>query len=120
MATCAGVDFNLTDYEVATIASIVFVGEVAGSIFWGPFADHYGRRLSFLMESVIITVFGLLSGTAPNFGSLVFFRFVVGFGVGGLFVPFDILAEFVPTKHRGQYLVYMNAFWTFGAMFGKC
>ena len=119
MATCAGVDFNLTDNEVALIASVVFAGEVVGSIFWGPFADRYGRRISFLMESCIITLFGLLSATSPSFGVLLAFRFLVGFGVGGLFVPFDILAEFLPTKHRGQFLIKMNFFWSCGAIFGE-
>lgn len=45
------------------------------------------------------------------------FRGLVGFGVGGLFVPFDILAEFLPTKYRGQFLLGINCFWTLGSMF---
>jgi hypothetical protein len=36
---------------------------------------------------------------------------VVGFGVGGLTVPFDILAEVLPTKHRGKNLLYIEYFW---------
>jgi MFS family permease len=31
------------------IGSIVFGGEIVGNLFWGPFADKYGRRLAFIL-----------------------------------------------------------------------
>lgn len=67
--------------------------------------------------SLTITIFGFLSGASPNYETLLAFRGLVGFGVGGLFVPFDILAEFLPTKYRGQFLMGINYFWTLGSMF---
>jgi len=36
--------------------------------------------------------------------------------VGGTTVPFDILAEFLPAKQRGKYLLYTYFFWTAGSM----
>lgn len=117
MSTCAGVEWDLSDTQIAGITSAVFAGELFGSIFWGVFADKYGRRWTFLLGSVTITLFGFLSGAAPNYEVLLCFRGLVGFGVGGLFVPFDILAEFMPTAHRGQYLMAINYFWTIGSMF---
>lgn len=62
-------------------------------------------------------VCGFLSGTAPSFEWLLFFRVIVGFGVGGLSVPFDLLAEFLPVSDRGNFLIYIEYFWTFGSMF---
>ena len=38
ISTCAGVDWDLNDTEVAAITSVVFAGELLGSMFWGPFA----------------------------------------------------------------------------------
>lgn len=69
------------------------------------------------MASSLIVVCGFLSGTAPSFEWLLFFRVVVGFGVGGLTVPFDLLAEFLPVSDRGKFLIYIEYFWTFGSMF---
>ena len=99
------------------IEGVVFGGELIGSMFWGPLADKYGRRFSFMMACVMITTFGLLSGLAPNYESLLIFRAIVGFGVGGLTVPFDLLAEFLPTSHRGSFLLYIEYFWTLGSLF---
>lgn len=48
---------------------------------------------------------------------MVAFRGIVGFGVGGCTVPFDLLAEFLPNSHRGQFLMYIEYFWTIGCMF---
>jgi hypothetical protein len=33
---------------------------------------------------------------------------LVGFGVGGLTVPFDLLAELSPVTHRGKFLIYIE------------
>ena len=43
--------------------------------------------------------------------------FVIGFGVGGLTVPFDILAEFLPTDGRGTNLLCIEYFWTIGCLY---
>jgi MFS family permease len=36
--------------------------------------------------------------------------------IGGLTVPFDILAEFLTTDTRGYYLLFIKYFWTVGSM----
>lgn len=117
VSTCAGTDWDLSDGEVALIASMVFIGVLVGALFWGPFADKYGRRYAFILGCGIIIVFGFLSGVAPNFGVLLAFRALVGFGVGGSTIPFDLLAEFLPNSHRGRFLIYIEYFWTIGSMF---
>jgi hypothetical protein len=36
--------------------------------------------------------------------------------IGGLTVPFDILAEFLTTETRGYFLLFIKYFWTLGSM----
>mmetsp|Transcript_1195 Transcript_1195/g.1945 ORF Transcript_1195/g.1945 Transcript_1195/m.1945 type:complete len:485 (+) Transcript_1195:25-1479(+) len=117
ISTCAGHDWDLNDSQMASITSIVFAGELMGSMFWGPLADKYGRRLVLLLSCSIISIVGFCSGLSPNYVSLLLFRGVVGFGVGGLFVPFDILAEFMPVTQRGKFSLYISYFWTLGSLF---
>jgi MFS family permease len=54
---------------------------------------------------------------SPDYTTLVIFRGIVGFGVGGCTVPFDLLAEFLPNSHRGQFLMNIEYFWTLGCIF---
>lgn len=65
----------------------------------------------------VISAGGFLSGAAPNYAALISFRALVGFGIGGANIPFDLLAEFLPSSHRGQFLIYIEYFWTFGSLF---
>lgn len=67
--------------------------------------------------SVIITVGGFASGFAPNYKWLIACGGVVGFGIGGANIPFDLLAEFLPSSHRGTFLLSIEYFWTIGSLF---
>lgn len=76
---------------------MVFIGVLIGNLFWGPFADKYGRRRAFILGDELMTIMtdydlskgcgtiilaGFLSGVAPNYYSLLAFRALCGFGVG--------------------------------------
>ncbi len=117
LATCAGAEWNLSDAEKASITGIVFIGIIIGSLWWGSFADRYGRKMTFILVAITITAAGFITGAAPSFPILLFIRSIVGFGIGGANIPFDLLAEFMPSSHRGQFLIYIQYFWTFGSMF---
>ena len=103
--------------ERASISAVVFSGQLVGGFFWGPMADRYGRKRAFLCACVVIVTAGLLSGTSTSLEMLLTFRAFVGFGVGGLTVPFDLLLEFLPINERGKYLLYIEYFWTMGSLF---
>jgi MFS family permease len=117
LSVCASSEWNLSDQQQASIASVVFAGIIVGSLFWGFVADRYGRRTTFILVSVIITSGGFLTGAVPSYSWLIVLRSLVGFGIGGANVPFDLLAEFMPSKQRGHFLIYIEYFWTLGAAF---
>ena len=41
LSICAVADWDLSDSQVATISSSVFVGILVGNLFWGPFAGKF-------------------------------------------------------------------------------
>mmetsp|Transcript_70404 Transcript_70404/g.153489 ORF Transcript_70404/g.153489 Transcript_70404/m.153489 type:complete len:563 (+) Transcript_70404:185-1873(+) len=110
-------DWGLTSSQETSIAQAVFVGMILGAPVWGWMADKVGRRMSFLLSSVVITGFGFGTCLCQNVPQLIGVRGVVGFGVAGLPVGFDILAEALPTEGRGKFLLYIEYFWTLGSLF---
>lgn len=109
-------EWGLTDMQTATMTACVFAGSLVGTLFLGYFGDHYGRRPAFLLACAMISFFGFATAFATGYAGLVGLRFMVGFGVGGLVVPFDVFAEFLPTSHRGIKLLHIEYFWTAGSL----
>lgn len=103
--------WGLTSSDEATMEAVVFAGQILGAPCWGKLADAYGRRPVFLVSAALISSFGILTAFAQNTSQLIMIRFVVGVGVAGLSVPFDIFAEALPTEYRGKLL--MSTFYWF-------
>lgn len=110
------VEWNLTASQGATITSCVFLGSLIGTLIQGPLGDRLGRRPVFLLASGSIACFGFATALATNLVQLIIFRFMVGVGLGGCFVPFDALSEVLPTAYRGKNLMYLEFLWTAGTM----
>jgi len=103
-----------SDQEAASVTSAVFVGQSIGTLILGYFGDKIGRKPVLVVTAGIICFFGLVTAFCNTLFSLVFCRFMVGFGVGGLTVPFDTFAEFIPNSHRGSHLVTIEYWWCAG------
>jgi len=113
-------EWGISKAQETYITSAVFVGMILGAPLWGFIADQMGRRPSFLVSSVVITSFGFLTALCQDFAQLLICRAVVGFGVAGLPVGFDILAEALPSAGRGKFLLYIEYFWTLGSIYVNC
>lgn len=109
-------EWNLTDDETAFITSTLFAGALVGTSILGPLADKWGRRPVFILAATMIAIFGVGTSLANNYEQILAIMFIVGFGVGGLTVPFDTLAEFLPSEGRGTNLLLIEYFWTIGCL----
>lgn len=108
--------WNLSSEDEALITASVFGGSVLGTLILGRCGDIVGRRPIFLVSASIISIFGFATAFTNRYETFLSTRFMVGFGVGGLTMPFDILAECLPTTHRGKYLLVIEFFWTAGSI----
>jgi len=110
-------EWNLTTAQAGFIGTAIFLGMLAGAWFWGTISDYIGRKTGFQATVLIDSVFGFLSALSPGYLWLVLLRGITGFGVGGtLPVDYSIFAEYLPTKQRGKYLVYLESFWALGTI----
>lgn len=116
LAVVLQAQWDLPAEASATITSSVFLGATLGTLVLGPLGDTMGRKPVFTLTAGIIAVFGFATAAANDISALIILRFLVGFGVGGLTVPFDTLAEFVPTSSRGTSLMLIEYFWTLGTL----
>ena len=110
-------EWDLTSEQRSSIASAVFAGEFFGGFLWGPISDRYGRRRSYLFSLLSSALLGLASAASTGFFMLVSLRFLVGVGVAGISVPFDILIEMVPREWRSPMGLYVQGFWSLGSVY---
>ncbi len=107
--------FHLSVVQIGILAAMTYLGQGIGNVIASYAADKWGRRGVF---QVIIVVWGIgsfLAAVSWNPISLMVFRCLIGIGVGGEApIAQAILSEFIPAKKRGQYIAWMEGFWTIG------
>ena len=109
--------FDVTRGQAAWIGSATFAGMFLGAWLWGLAADRIGRRRVFLWTVVQTAIFGTLAAFSPNLWVLLLLRFLTGTAMGGtLPVDYSIMAEYLPTRDRGRFLVYLESFWALGTI----
>jgi putative MFS transporter len=102
---------------VAWLPLAALTGTVVGSFVWGALADLYGRRAAILLSSVIF-VGTSICGAMPNFWWNVGMCFLMGAAAGGMLpVAYALLAEIMPTRHRGWSLVLIGGIGAIGGYF---
>ncbi|KAL3908521.1 MAG: hypothetical protein SGILL_008451, partial [Bacillariaceae sp.] len=108
--------WDLSYPQTSTLFASVMIGQMVGCVLLAPMGDMFGRRKTLIAIGMFISIFGFLTATASGFGTFVFYRFMVGFGIGGITVPFDSAAELVPTQYRGKMVTGITSAGPFGAL----
>ena len=109
--------FGLTVPQALQTGTAFFFGMLLGAAGFGRLADRYGRRRVLIVTVACDAVFGILSIFAPSFAILLVLRFLTGAAVGGtLPVDYAMMAEFLPAKNRGRWLVLLEGFWAVGTV----
>lgn len=107
--------WGLTPAQMGYIGSMGLVGMALGAVLAGFAADRFGRKTVFSVTMAIYSIATGLCGVAWNFESLLVFRFLVGFGLGGeLPVAVTLMSEYAPPAARGKFIVLLESFWGFG------
>ncbi|NXF49257.1 SVOP protein, partial [Oceanites oceanicus] len=76
-------EWQLQDWQVALVTTMVFFGYMVFSIVLGLLADRYGRWKILLLSFLWAAYFSLLTSFAPSYIWFIFLRAMVGGGVSG-------------------------------------
>ncbi|KAL8525201.1 hypothetical protein ACS0TY_014720 [Phlomoides rotata] len=110
----------------ASVTGVALVGTLCGQLFFGWLGDKMGRKKVYGMTLLIMVACSVASGL--SFGStpkgvmatLCFFRFWLGFGIGGDYpLSATIMAEYANKKTRGAFVAAVFAMQGFGILFSS-
>lgn len=110
-------EYHVSKATVALLPFSALAGTVVGSIVWGVIADVYGRKASILLSAVMF-VGTSICGAMPSLYWNVGMCFMMGAAAGGMLpVTYALLAEMMPSKHRGWSLVLVGGLGSVGGYF---
>ncbi|KAJ3681727.1 hypothetical protein LUZ60_014300 [Juncus effusus] len=116
---------SLPPYVSASVNGVAFVGTLSGQLFFGWLGDKMGRKKVYGMTLMTMVLCSLASGL--SFGhnpksvmaTLCFFRFWLGFGIGGDYpLSATIMSEYANKKTRGAFIAAVFAMQGFGILVG--
>lgn len=109
----------------AAVNGVAFCGTLSGQLFFGWLGDKMGRKKVYGMTLMMMVICSLASGL--SFGNepkgvmatLCFFRFWLGFGIGGDYpLSATIMSEYSNKKTRGAFIAAVFAMQGFGNLTG--
>lgn len=116
-APSVAASFGLERVTALQIGTVFFLGMFAGAFLFGRLADRIGRKWVLVGTVAMDAIFGLASVFAGDFTWLLVLRFLTGVAVGGtLPVDYAMMAEFLPPRNRGRWLVWLEGFWAVGTI----
>ncbi|XP_048497609.1 probable inorganic phosphate transporter 1-3 [Beta vulgaris subsp. vulgaris] len=109
----------------AAVSGVALCGALAGQLFFGWLGDKMGRKSVYGITLLLMTTCSIASGL--SFGStpkgvmttLCFFRFWLGFGIGGDYpLSAIIMSEYANKKTRGSFIATVFAMQGIGILTG--
>jgi putative MFS transporter len=110
-------EYGVPKATASLVAFFALIGTVVGSVVWGFLADIYGRKATILLSAVLF-VGTAICGAMPSLAWNIGMCFMMGAAAGGMLpVTYALLAEMMPTRHRGWALVLVGGLGAVGGYF---
>ncbi len=110
-------EYGVPKRTVSLVPFFALAGTVTGSVLWGWIADVYGRKASILLSAVMF-VGTSICGAMPSLAWNIAMCFMMGAAAGGMLpVTYALLAEMMPSRHRGWSLVLVGGLGAVGGYF---
>jgi len=108
-------EFGLTKEESGRIAAATLFASAFGGVLFGVLADKIGRVRALMISILMYSVCTAMCATATSLWMLIFWRLLVGLGMGGEWAAGSVLiAETWDARHRGKAIGIMQSGWAIG------
>ena len=115
MSTVLKKHFDLGGAQLSLVLASAFLGQFVGALWMGRLADGIGRQHTFIINLLVYSLASIVCGLAPHASVLILARFIAGIGIGGEYALADsYLADILPSKVRGRYIVWAYTVSFFG------
>ncbi|OMO95460.1 General substrate transporter [Corchorus olitorius] len=116
---------TLPDNVASAVNGVALCGTLAGQLFFGWLGDKMGRKRVYGMTLMLMVICSVASGLSFShdaksvMATLCFFRFWLGFGIGGDYpLSATIMSEYANKKTRGAFIAAVFAMQGFGILAG--
>ena len=108
-------EFGWTNAQAGAVSSATLIASSFGGILAGWVSDRIGRRRTLIYTILLYSLASAGSATAGGIGALLFWRALVGLGLGGEWsAGATLVAEWWPAGHRGKAVSFMQSGWALG------
>ncbi len=112
-------EYGIAKPIVAFLPFSGLTGTALGSWIWGVLADRLGRRAAILLAAIMF-IGTSICGAMPTFGWNLAMCFAMGLSAGGMLpIAYTLMAETIPTRHRGWALVLLGGVGLVGGYFAS-
>jgi len=107
----------LTPAETGVLIGSGYIGQLAGALGFGWFAERHGRVRSATFAVALMSVMGVICSLTGGFAALLVCRMIQGVGVGGeVPVAATYINELSRAKGRGRFFMFYELIFPLGLM----
>jgi MFS family permease len=110
-------EFHWSAATAGLVSSATLITSALGGIGAGFLSDRIGRRRTLILTILVYSLGSAGSAASTGLATLIFWRCIVGFGLGGEWSAGAVLvAESWPPRHRAKAIALMQSGWALGYM----
>ena len=112
-------EWHISPTEEGAVASTALLASAVGAVLFGRIADMLGRKRIYGYEVLVLAAGAVASAFSPNIWWLIFFRIILGVGIGGDYpVSSTIMSEYASKRTRGMMVTLVFTMQAAGLIFG--
>ena len=112
-------EWSISPLAEGLVTSTALLASAVGAVLFGRIADMLGRKRIYGYEVLVLAFGAVASAFSPNVWWLIFFRIILGIGIGGDYpVSSTIMAEYASKRTRGMMVTLVFTMQAAGLIFG--